>query len=71
MHLPSPYVKDYTNQEHKTFFEMDSSGDLTCRIQHYNSVVAVSFFENLQTERTCQKGMLVATETLSSFVHGL
>ena len=44
--LPCPYAEDYTNQEYRAFFELDSSDDLTCRtlLGYYFSDVAVSFF---------------------------
>ena len=29
--LPCPYAEDYTNQEYRAFFELDSSDDLTYR----------------------------------------
>ena len=32
MHLSCPYVEDYTNQEYRAYFEMNSSSNLTCRI---------------------------------------
>ena len=32
MHLPCPYVKDYTCQEYRAFFKQNSSVDLTFRI---------------------------------------
>ena len=45
--LPCPYVEDYTNQEYRAFFELDSSNDLSCRppLGYYFSDVAVSFFQ--------------------------
>ena len=51
--LPCPYVEDYTNQEYRAFFELDSSDDLTCRtpLGYYFSDVAVSFFQNVQSNR--------------------
>ena len=52
--LPCPYVEDYTNQEYRAFFEIDSSDDLTCRtlLGYYFSDVAVSFFQTYNpTER--------------------
>ena len=53
MHLSCPYAEDYTNQEYKAFFETDSSGNLTCRIllEYYFSDVAVSFLQNLHSNR--------------------
>ena len=44
---PCPYVDDYTNQEYRAFFELDSSNDLTCRtlLGYYFSDVEVSFFQ--------------------------
>ena len=45
--LPCPYVEDYTSQEYRAFFELDSSNDLSCRppLGYYFSNVAVSFFQ--------------------------
>ena len=46
--LPSPYAEDYTNQEYRAFFDIDSSDDLTNRTllgYYYFSDVAVSFFQ--------------------------
>ena len=49
MTVPCPYAEDYTDQEHKAFFEIDFSGDLT---EYYFSNVAVSFLKTYtQTER--------------------
>ena len=46
MHLPSPYVEDYTKQEYRAFFEIDSTSDLTCRtLLDYFSDVTISFFQ--------------------------
>ena len=65
--MPYPYAEDYTNQEYRTFFEIYSSGDLTCRIllEYYFTELAVSFFKknDSQTERFAKK---VATGTLIS-----
>ena len=45
MHLPCLYMEDYTNQECRAFFEINSSGDLTYRtLLGYCSDVTVSFF---------------------------
>ena len=43
----------YINQEYRTYFEMDSSGNLTCRIllEYYFSGDAVSLFQNLHSNR--------------------
>ena len=60
-------ILDYTNQEYRTFFEIDSSldsSDLTCRIlvEYYFSDVAVLLFQNLQqkgNKSIFHKGLLV------------
>ena len=61
--LSCPYAEDYTNQENRTFFELDSSDDLTCRtlLGYYFSDVAVSFFQTYSpteqvTNRFTKKG---------------
>ena len=45
--LPSPYAEDYTNQEYRACFDIDSSDDLTDRtlLGYYFSDVTVSFFQ--------------------------
>ena len=42
-----------TNQEYRALFKMDSIGNLTCRIllEYYFSDMAVSLFQNLQSNR--------------------
>ena len=53
-HLLSPYAEDFTNQEYRAFFELDSSDNLTCRtlLGYYFSDEAVSFFQMYsQTKR--------------------
>ena len=52
--LHCPYAEDYTNQEYRAFFELDSSNDLSCRppLGYYFSDMAVSFFQTYSpTER--------------------
>ena len=52
--LPCPYAEEYTNQEYRAFFELNSSDDLSCRtpLGYYFSDVAVSFFQTYSpTER--------------------
>ena len=64
--LTLSYVEYYTKQE---FFEIDSSGNSTCRIllEYYFSDMAVSFFQNLHSNRKIfHIGSLIATETLTS-----
>ena len=53
VHLSCPYAEGYTNQEYGDFIEIDSSCNSTCRIllEYYFSGVAVSFFQNLQSNR--------------------
>ena len=69
--LPCLYAEDYTNQEYRGFFELDSSDNLTCRtlMGYYFSDVAVSFFQTYSsnTNRFTKK----ATEYLLPFIHGL
>ena len=71
------YAEDYTNQEYRAFFELDSSDDLTGRtlLGYYFSDVAVSFSKRTIQQKgnksIYQKGALLATEYLSPFVHGL
>ena len=50
---PCLYAEDYTNRQYRTFFEIDSSGKLASRIllEYYFSEVAVSSFQNLQSNR--------------------
>ena len=59
--LPYPYVEDYTNQEYKTFFEIDSNNNLTCRtlLGYYFSDVAVSNCTVRQKGMIYQKGPFV------------
>ena len=70
--LPCPYTEDYTNQEYRAFFELDSSDDLNCletqTWQYHSSKRTVQQKVNKLIN---QKGPLVATEYLSFFVHGL
>ena len=70
MHLPSLYAEDYTNQEYKAFFEIDSIGDRIL-LEYYFSDVAIPFLQNLHsnrkvTNRFAKKGLLVAIKTLIS-----
>ena len=63
MHLSCLYVEDYTDQEYKAFFEIGSSGNLTCRIllEYYFQMWQYHFFKTY-TQTICPKGPFVATE---------
>jgi len=53
VHLCCPYAEDYTNQEYKAYFEIDSSGILTCKIllEYYFSDMPVLFLQNIHSNR--------------------
>ena len=71
--LPCQYAEDYTNQEYRAFFEINSSGNLTCRIllEYYFSDVTVSFSKFTVKQKgnklICKKSRHIATETLPSY----
>ena len=47
MDLDALLPEDYTNQEYRAFFDIDSSNNSTCRtmLEYYFSDVVVSFFQ--------------------------
>ena len=53
MDLDALLPEDYTNQEYRAFFDIDSSNNSTCRtmLEYYFSDVVVSFFSNVQSNR--------------------
>ena len=49
MDLDALLPEDYTNQEYRAFFDIDSSNNSTCitMLEYYFSDVVVSFFSNV------------------------